>query len=68
MIGIVIGSSRIATIHLRALIKKKLSKIYSVSRSKKKSINFIKKNNFEKFGVIPSDYRILKKALKSLTS
>ena len=60
MIGIVIGSSRIATIHLRALIKKKLSKIYSVSRSKKKSINFIKKNNFEKFGVIPSDYEILK--------
>lgn len=64
MIGIVIGSSRIATIHLRALIKKKLPKIYSVSRSKKKSINFIKKNKFEKFGVIPSDYRILKNKKK----
>ena len=36
MIGIVIGSSRIATIHLRAL-KKKLSKIYILLVDQKKN-------------------------------
>ena len=58
-----IGSSKIALVHLRILNSIKIKKkIYVISRSLQKSKNFIKKSNFSNFkNIIPSNIEILDK-------
>jgi hypothetical protein len=58
----IIGSTKIALIHLNTIVMHNFKKIYFISRKKTKSKNFILKNKFKKLYNIKSDnYKILNK-------
>ena len=63
-----IGTSKIASVHLRILLNlKSTKKIYVISRSLKKAKNFINKYKFKnKKKIFPSNIKILKSSLKHL--
>ena len=61
MIAAIIGSSRIAIIHYKILEKLNYKKIYFISRKKKSSIIFVKKNIGNTDICNSEDYKILKK-------
>ena len=56
----IIGSTKIAIVHLNTVIKHNFKKIYFICRKKSKSKDFILKNKFDKINNIKSgNYKIL---------
>lgn len=63
---VLVGSTKIASIHLKELLKIKFKKIYLVSRRQETSKYFLKKYNFKDKRIIISSRNILKKKIDCL--
>lgn len=58
---VVIGTSKIASVHLKALLNNRYKKYFIISRNIKRAKNFILKYKFKEKNVYPADYKILNK-------
>ena len=58
---VIIGTSKIASIHLNSVLKKKFKEYFIISRNIDRAKNFISKYEFKNKNVYPADYKILNK-------